>query len=135
MPLEPLSSKLALRKNEILQEKGLNFTVPDKLSKPHHLITSTKEYYKQVEIARKKGGWGPRDSTKALSISVADNLYPTFRFMDSLLKLLEKRGHQIESSKYSTKVIIKGQSYSIRLIEKSKRVKRENDIFLRILRS
>lgn len=45
--------------------------------------------------------------------------------MDSLLKLLEKRGHKIESHKYSTKVIIKGHSYSIRLIEKSKRVKRE----------
>lgn len=120
-------SKLALRKNEILQAKGLNLTVPDKLSNPHHLITSTKEYYKQVEIARKKGGWSHQvDSTKALSISVANNLYPrAFRFMDSLLKLLEKRGHKIESKKYSTKVIIKSQGYSIRLIEKSKRVKRE----------
>ncbi|WP_417620069.1 hypothetical protein [Oceanihabitans sediminis] len=119
-------SKLALRKKEILQA-GLNITVPEQLSNPHHLIKSTKEYYKQVEIARKKGGWGHDvDSSKALSISVANNLYPrAFRFMDTLLKLIEKRGHKIECNKYNTKVIIKGQSYSIRLIEKSKRVKRE----------
>ncbi|MGV8815644.1 MAG: hypothetical protein ACOH2D_16200 [Gelidibacter sp.] len=121
-------SKLAIRKNEILQAKGLNLIVPDQLSNPHHLIKSTKEYYKQVEIARKKGGWGHDvDSSKALSISVANNLYPrAFRFMDTLLKLLEKRGHKIESNKYSTKVIIKGQSYSIRLMEKSRRIKRKS---------
>jgi len=121
-------SKLALRKNEILQAKGLNLTVPDKLSKPHHLITSTKEYYKQVEIARKKGGWGHQvDNSKALSISVADNLYPrAFRLMDSLLKLLEKRGHKILTDRH-TEVVIKGQSYSIRLNEKNKKVKRESN--------
>src|SRR5690554_755714 len=76
-------SKLAIRKIEIQQAKGLNLKVPDRLSNPHHLIKATKEYYKQVEISRKKGGWDYNvDSSKTLSIGVSKDLYPrAFRFM------------------------------------------------------
>lgn len=121
-------SKLALRKNEILQAKGLNLTVPDKLSKPHKFVKATKEYRKQLNIIQKKGGKNRElDNSHILRIWVSDNLYGRgLRFMDTLLKLLEKRGHQITINR-ETKVIIRGESYSIRIDEKHRRVKRPSE--------
>jgi hypothetical protein len=42
--------------------------------------------------------------------------------MDSLIKLLEKRGHKVEVNR-QTEVIIKEQKYNLRLAEKNRRVK------------
>lgn len=118
----------ALRKNEILQVKGLNLKVPDKLSKPHKFVKATKEYRKQLNIIQKKGGKNRElDNSHILRIWVSDNLYGRgLRFMDTLLKLLEKRGHQITINR-ETKVIIRGESYSIRIDEKHRRVKRPSE--------
>jgi hypothetical protein len=119
-------SKFALRKKELQEIKELKFLVPDRLSKPHRYIVATKKYHKELKTVEKSGGYPHEvDRTNALSISVSNSLYArSLRFMDSLIKLLEKRGHKVEVNR-QTQVIIKEQKYNLRLQEKNKRVKNE----------
>lgn len=117
-------SKLALIKTSILESTDLNLAVPDKLSKPHKFTRATKEYHERVKVVRKRGGWhNDLDKTNVLSIKVSENLYArALRIMDTLIKLIEITRDQITIG-YDARVIVKGQSYSVRVIEKNKRVK------------
>lgn len=121
-------SKLALIKTTIQESTDLNLTVPDNLSKPHKYTQATKEYHKQLKAVRRRGGWhNSVDKTNVLNIKVSENLYArALRFMDTLIKLVEKRGHQVTIDSV-TRVVIKKQSYSIRVIEKHKRVKSKSN--------
>jgi hypothetical protein len=123
-----INSQMALRKKELKEIEDLTFTVPDRISKPHKYVTATKEYHKQLKIIRKRGGWSSDvDSSDALNINVSESLVPrALRIFDTLLKVFDKRGYKISSNK-KTEVTINGQSYSIRITEKSKRVKREDN--------
>lgn len=121
-------SEIALRKKELQDIEELNFEVPEKLSKPHELTVATKEYLKELKAIQKRGGYAYQaDSTNALSIKVSYNLFARgLRFMDFLIKLLEKRGHVVKVNG-RTEVIIKEQKYNLRLTEKNKRFKRETN--------
>jgi hypothetical protein len=123
-----INSQMALRKKELKEIEELTFTVPDRLSKPHKYVTATKEYHKQLKIVQKRGGWSSDvDSSDALNIDVSESLLPrALRIFDTLLKVFDKRGYKL-SSNNKTEVTIKEQTYSIRITEKSKRVKREDD--------
>jgi hypothetical protein len=117
-------SEIALKKKELQDIEELNYKVPDKLSKPHKLIVATKQYHKELKAVEKRGGYPHEaDKTNALSINVSKSLYSrSLRLMDSLIKLLEKRGHKVEVNR-QTEVIIKEQKYNLRLAEKNRRVK------------
>lgn len=121
-------SEIALRKKELERSKELIFKVPDKLSKPHKYIISTREYHKQLKIVKKRGGWSNEvDSTNTLSIDVSENLLSRgLRFLDSLIKLFEKRGYEVTVTNKS-EVKIKKHTYSFRLTEKHKRIKKDTN--------
>lgn len=119
-----LHSELSRLKQSIAQDESLNLTVPENLLKPDPLIKSTKAYYKELKSASNRNNWNFYDERKGvLSISVSSSLFPrAIRFMDALIKLFKKRGHQIIANR-ETKIIISGEKYKIRLTEKHKRVK------------
>jgi hypothetical protein len=120
-----LNQELKLEQKEI---RELEFNVPKKLSKPQKYIKATKKYQEKLKIRNKKRDWRMQiDSTNVLSINVSEKLLPrALRFMDILIKIIEKRGYNI-STDNGTTIIIKDQSYKIRLTEKNKRVKRETN--------
>jgi len=120
-------SKLALRKSEIISCQELKLTVPTTLSKPHKFTKVTKEYNKQSKAnkVQRNRRIAKYDNLKVLSIWVSAGLYPrALRIMDTLIILFEQRGHKVLNES-ETKVVIRGQSYSIRISEKNRRVKRE----------
>ncbi|RXP54542.1 hypothetical protein EC396_09170 [Lutibacter sp. HS1-25] len=119
---------LSLIKKEIKSEPTISYTVPNKLMKPHKFIIATKLHHEKVQIRTKKRDWNMViDYTNVLSINVSDNLFPrALRFMDTLVKIIEKRGYKLEVP-HRTTVTIKNHSYHLRLTEKNKRVKRETD--------
>ncbi len=124
---QPSKAKSKL-KNEIENSDELSLKVPEKLTKPHKYILATKAYHKSVKIRNKSRDWSMQiDDTNVLSISVSENLFSrALRFMDTLIKVIEKRGYKITVSNRTT-IVIKDQSYNIRLTEKNRRVKRETN--------
>lgn len=122
-PTKSIKSKL---KSEI--ENKLSLKVPEKLSKPHKYIVATKEYHKAVKIRNKTRNWSMKiDDSNALSINVSDNLFSrALRFMDTLIKAMEKRGYSVNVSNHTTITVFE-QSYDIRLSEKNRRVKIETN--------
>lgn len=118
-----LNKELELLLKEVT---GPELGVSKKLPKPHKYIIATKKYQKDLDIRRKKGDWRMEvDSTNALSINVSDKLFSrALRFMDTLMKFIEIREHNISIVNKSTIIGVKNQTYNIRLTEKNKRVKR-----------
>jgi hypothetical protein len=119
-------SELAKLKHSLKSDENLSFKVPDKLAKPHKYTLATNNYHKAKRAKNKSGNSIKQiDSNDVLSIGVSDNLFSrALRIMDTLIKLIEKRGHAVIVSN-QTKIIVNDQSYNIRLTEKNKRVKRE----------
>ncbi len=122
------NSERAKIKQEIEYNKELSLIVPNRLSKPHKCIIATKAYYEKLSTRNKNRDWGKHlDDTNVVSISVSDSIFSrALRFIDTLIKVLEKRGHKISTSN-RTNLIVQNQSYIIRLTEKNKRVKRETN--------
>lgn len=106
-----------------LKEK---LVVPERLSNPDKSIIATQK------IHRGEVKYTDRDydkiSSESLNINVSKELLPrALRLMDTLIKALRLRGHQINTSRHNTTVNINGQDVPIGLREKTKRVKRESD--------
>jgi hypothetical protein len=118
-----LNEELKLIQKEF---RELELSVPKRLFKSHKYILATKKYQEKLKIRKKKRDWRMQiDSNNILSISVSDKLLSrALRFMDMLIKIIEKRGYNISVDNRKTSVNIKGQSYKIRLTEKNKKVKR-----------
>lgn len=100
--------------------------VPERLSNPDKSIIATQK------IQRGEVKYTDRDydkiSSESLNIKVSKELLSrTLRFMDTLIKALRLRGHQINTSRHNTTVVINSQDVPIGLREKTKRVKRESD--------
>lgn len=100
--------------------------VPERLSNPDKSIIATQK------IKRGEVKYTDRDydkiSSESLNINVSKELLPrTLRLMDTLIKALRLRGHQINTSRHNTIININGQDVPIGLREKTKRVKRESD--------
>lgn len=121
-------SEIGFIKNKIKAENKINFEVPKKLKNPHKFIVATKLYNDKIIDKRKKRDWSIEiDNTNSLSINVSDNLFSrALRFMDTLIKILEFRGFEVFASG-NMKIVLREQSYNLRLIEKSKRVKIETN--------
>lgn len=106
-------SELALRKKEIEETKGLSLTVPSRLSNAHKYTLATKTYQEKLFLRNKTRNWNIElNSRDVLSINVSEKLLGrALRFMDTLVKVLEKRGYQVKANN-KTEVVIKEQTYS-----------------------
>ncbi len=109
-------------KREIESSVELNFIVPDKLLKPNILIREAKRDLR----SRKPSNWGNTSglvetSKGFLNIAVSKSNIPrALRFMDTLIKLLKKRGHAIKVSE-TTEIVVNDELIKIRFREVLKR--------------
>lgn len=100
--------------------------VAERLSNPDKSIIATQK------IQRGEVKYTDRDydkiSSESLNVNVSkEQLSRALRLMDTLIKALRLRGHQVNTSRHNTTVNINGQDVPIGLREKNKRVKRESN--------
>lgn len=107
---------------EITSDKKSILEVPERLSsRPDLLITSTKKYREAI----KKYDWSRGDNRpnriNVLSIDVSEESLPrAYRLMDTLIKLLRSRNHEVKVSHWNTVAVIEGEEIAFRLREKNK---------------
>ena len=106
----------------IIADENPLLEVPDRLSsRPDPLITSTKAYFE----AKKRYDWRKNESypdrINVLNINVAEgSLSRAYRILDTLIKLLQSRNHEVKVSNYKSIAVIEGEEISFRLREKNK---------------
>ena len=111
---------------EIENQLKDKLVVPERLSNPDKSIIATQK------IQRGEVKYTDRDydrfSCESLNMNVSKELLPrALRLMDTLIKALRLRGHQINTSRHNTSVKINGQDLPIGLREKTKRIKKESN--------
>lgn len=95
------------------------FKVPERLVNPDILISNTKDYFDAV----KKHDWRTDTSyptrNDVLDIDTTYSTIPrALRIMDTLIKILRDRGHDIQFKYGKTNTVISGQEIEIKLREK-----------------
>jgi hypothetical protein len=117
-------SPMEILLHEIENDSNLSLSVPLKLIQPDPLIIQAKEYLK----GQKASSYGQSYSGllicsgNYIDISISpDNVDRALRFMDTLIKLLNARGHKLRIEDGTTCVIINDEKIKVRLKEKSKR--------------
>jgi hypothetical protein len=95
------------------------YKVPEKLSKPDILIVNTKEFYDAV----RRYDWRSDDNyptcTDVLDIDTTMNTIPrALTIMDTLIKIIRQRGHDVIIKYEKTNVMIYDQRIEIKLREK-----------------
>ncbi|WP_281234048.1 hypothetical protein [Flavobacterium gelatinilyticum] len=95
-------------------------TVPQQLSSPHPVIAASYEFWQQ-KISGKESDI---DSDQILNLNVSDaSMNRALLFMDSLIKLLEYRGHRFEKGISETGIVyLDNIAFEISLREALKRV-------------
>lgn len=106
--------------NNVVEEDRNNiFKVPKKLIHPDILIESTKEYFDAGERFFYRSGLRIPERNDVLDIDTTKNTFQrALRIMDTLIKILRNRGHEIEIKRGKTLAVIYGQEIEIRLREK-----------------
>ena len=110
---------------EIQNDPSLKWEVPHNLSKPDRLIVESRNSFKE-----KKNNTSFKGviTCTGLSIIVSPkNVSRSLRFMDTLIKLLRQRGHEVKTGNYRTYTIIDGEEIQIWLHEKLDKVVKENN--------
>lgn len=114
----PSASKIL--QQQIEQEMKPALSVPEKLSNPDKLIVTARESLNRKDRYEHNGMVSCERGE--LDIRVArPNIPRALRFMDTLIKALRKRGHDIEINNDKTYVRIDGQKIEIRFREKLKK--------------
>ena len=120
------NSARAIIKNEIENNKQLKLTVPDKLKNLDQLIKEAKADLKD----KKPSLWHNHQnlihtSPGIISIAISkSNIARALLFMDTLIKLIKKRGHKIKIDN-GTYIVINEEELKVRLKEFTKRIKIE----------
>ena len=101
----------------------MQYTVPSKLTNPDKLIVSfQKNLEDRLQYFRNQNEQ-VIPSNDQLDIKVTrENISRALRFMDTLIKVLKSKGHEITSRYRDTYVVIHNQEVKIQLREKMKRV-------------
>lgn len=99
-----------------LELKSL-LSVPEKLTNPHQLIFEAKENLNNRDRYEDKGLINPGRGILNIKVSRA-NIARALRFMDTLIKTLESRGHFLEIRNGKTNVVIEGQQIEVQFREK-----------------
>lgn len=114
-------SPLSVLKHQIEKDASLKLTVPDKLTNPDKLIIAARESLNRKDSYPHNGLiYCLREE---LDIRVTKTNIPrALRFMDTLIKALRVRGHDVVVENGSTYFIINRQKLKVSLREKTKRV-------------
>lgn len=123
---ETESTPLSILEKEIIGNPNLELRVPEKLMKPDKLISNTISYADAVK--RYRYGHGTYPSAKdVLTIDVTEgSLQRAYRIMDTLIKLLRARNHEVAVANKAY-VIIEGEKISFRIRERRKVSEKRDD--------
>lgn len=106
------------RQTEIENDPNLNLLVPEKLRRPEEEVATARRAILNTENK------GYSELGAFLDISVSSKLVRrALTFMDTLIKLLRARGHDIRVQYSHTDIIIKEQSIRVQVRERSRIVK------------
>jgi hypothetical protein len=121
--MDPNISPHKKLKLEILEDVKSFLEVPERLSNPDILVQEARDCLndKNRNHSRHSGMLSTRDGYLTIRVS-KDNVSRALRFMDTLIKLLRRRGHIVENKYDKTYIIIIGQKIEVSLKEKLKRV-------------
>jgi hypothetical protein len=101
--------------------QDLSFIVPERLVKPDELIINTKNYYDAVRRYDWRSGASYPSHHSVLNINVSQNsLSRALRIMDTIIKLLKSKNHNVIIKYDKTYAIIEGEEIEIRLKEKNR---------------
>jgi hypothetical protein len=111
-------SEMSKRKNELKSQFSNDLKVPDTLENPEKIITSTRKHY----LATYKRKWDSPDYSLAhLNLRVSEpQLQRALLFMDTLIKVLNKKGYELKVEGHETILLINQQEIKIALREKTK---------------
>lgn len=101
-------------------EKNLSLTVPSKLSSPHKLIIAARDNLNRKDRYVNNGLVSTQRGHLDIKVSPV-NITRTLRFMDTLIKVLNKRGHDVILENENTYAIVFNEQIKISLREKLKR--------------
>jgi hypothetical protein len=108
-------------KESIEEDSSSPFRVPERLSNPDILITSTKNYYDAVRSFDWRSGGSYPSHENVLSFDVSkDSLPRALRIMDTIIKLLRARNHDIKFKYGKTCAVVEGEDIEIKLKEKNR---------------
>jgi hypothetical protein len=112
---------------EIKNDPRLNLIVAEKLTKPDVLIKEAKKslIIDKQNLRYQKGMVLSGSGTPRIYVAPV-NIGRAIRFMDSLIKALRARGHNIVVEGYHTFALIYEQKLAIRLMEKVRQVKKDD---------
>lgn len=116
-------------KKDIENNNTLSLSVPDKLSKSHHLISEARKDLNNKKPSQWNNSQGIIYSSRnVLSIQVSKiNISRALRFMNSLIKLLNQRGHNLIVEAEKTYAVVNKEKLGLRCRETLKRAINEKD--------
>lgn len=115
------TESLSVLTKQIKSDPALSFTVPDRLSHPDRLIIEARQYLTNKDTFIYQGMVS--SSRDGLDIKVTPkNINRALLFMDTLIKALRARKHEIILKNGFTYAIIKEQEFRIFFRGKTKRV-------------
>lgn len=116
-------SPLHIKQREIEASLADRLIVPARLSNPVKLVSEVWEYLTGKESASYQFKGALESRSGQLSIRVAPaNVGRALRFMDTLIKLIQLRGHNVEVNSDKTYAMINGQKMEICFKERLKKV-------------
>lgn len=109
----------------IREDKSLHLKVPNALSNPDELIVTAQKQLQEYRY-NKYNDYGMVRAEGAINIRVSrHNIGRALRIMDTLIKLLKARGHNL-SVQFSHLLEIDGESYQLKLMEKTEEISAES---------
>lgn len=127
---KPTPSKLIALKKEILNDEKLKLNVPKTLKNPDPLVVLARNDLKSKSPSLRTGKQGLLvTSSDILKIEVSKaSVSRALRFMDTLVKVVKRRGHKIEVGS-KTYVVIDNIKIEIRIREVLKTIKISDNIY------
>jgi len=123
-PLNLDGSPETLLVRSIKSDPNAPLTVPEELVKPHLLVRETRKHWAEAK-KKHKNDYTFKNPFPCLSISVAKGSRPrALRFFDTLIKLVEYRGHTVIVRGEATYAVIGEIELKLSLREASNRVQK-----------
>ncbi|PBQ33905.1 hypothetical protein CNR22_19650 [Sphingobacteriaceae bacterium] len=106
---------------EIEKDSTIYLNVPEKLSKPHKLISGAQQNIRH-NSGYQRGNMSRTSGESLRIIASKSNMPRAFRIMDTLIKAFIQRGHQVVLKNNLTFIVVFGEEFEVNLREKIKRV-------------
>lgn len=122
--VEVAESPFKLLLAEIENDDSLPLKVPDRLSSPDKLIIQARSIFEDEKKSyRYREGKIISSRNTGIDIRVAPkNIGRALHFMDTLIKLFRKRGHEVKVANNKSYIVLFGEEIEISILEKSRRI-------------